>query len=440
MPKPAQPRPRIRSLSKPPLPRNAWVLLAINLTNSVAFFSVGSLINPYLRNLGMSAAFVGLYFAVLSIVQGLASFAGGFLADTIGRRRVWIAGKVMQIMAYAILASGLRGSTILIAAVLTGAGQIGIGAMNALQADAAEDRWRATYLAVLMTVNGLTGVIAPLAGGLLADRFGANWALIAILPLLMVVVRLISILEEKARLTASPAAPNEKAAAASLRARLQTSRRRLAELAGGIIHGPYPRAAIGLLVWSLLSGVTNGVLFLSLPLMLRDRFGMGYTGVAAMQTALSLGAVATTILGARVADRIGRRRVILAATSLAAGLIFFVPQLTSATQLYGAIFLISLVINSATGALAAAQMESVSQHARATYGGVVNGLVALGAAIGNLSGGLVYRVEPMLTMYIAAAGFALGAIFLTIFLQETSATVKAQRAGDVSRAADGDSG
>ena len=48
----------------------------------------------------------------------------------------------------------------------------------------------------------------------------------------------------------------------------------------------------------------------------------------------------------------------------------------------------------------------------------------LGAAIGNLSGGLVYRVQPMLTMYIAAAGFALGAIFLTIFLQETGVTAK----------------
>jgi len=189
----------------PAFGRNTKLLLAITTVNSIALVSAGALINPYLRNMGMSAAFVGLYFSLSAIVQGGASFVGGFLADTFGRRRVWAAGKMMQIGAYLLLASGVKGQWVLAAAVLSGLSQVGIGAVSAFQADASEASWRATYFAIIQTVNSLVSAIAPLAGGLIADRYGAQWAFAGILPLLIIVARMISSLEERPAKAASVA-------------------------------------------------------------------------------------------------------------------------------------------------------------------------------------------------------------------------------------------
>lgn len=411
-----------RRLKLPAMSRNAWLLLTIAAANSLALTSVGSLVNPYLRNMGMSPAFVGLYFSVSSATTGLASFVGGFLADALGRRKVWLAGKALQITAYLVLAAGVGGPAVLVAAVLAGLSQVGNGAMAALQAEASKASWRATYFAVLQTVGSSIGAIAPLAGGLVADRFGARWAFFAILPILLLVARLISALEEKppgtSRLTksvsGSPVRPS-----ASFRIRLASAKATLVSLWDGILRGPYPKTALVMLAYQLLNGAKEGLFLVAMPLLLRDRFGMGYTGIGALSTASALGAAATMILGARIADRYGRRKVILFALFTGVALFSMLPSLTSAIQCYVLVFCIGLVANSGHGAFAATTMDSISPDSRAAFGGVSQGLVFLGFALGSMGAGLAYAASPVFPLYMAAGLFGIGAVLLFFFLQET---------------------
>lgn len=415
-PAPSQPR-----LKMPALGRNAWLLLTISAVNSLALTGAGALLNPYLRNLGMSAAFVGLYFGTAAIVQAVASFSGGFLADTFGRRRVWFAGKMLQIMAYLWLATGVSGSAVLLAAVLSGMSQMAVGAVTAMQADASESAWRATFFAVIQTANSLTAAVAPLAGGLLADAYGPRWAFAGVLPLLALVAGMISRLEEKPRPAVQAVAAVEPADRIALRrgGLLRSIKGRLGELARGIAHGPFPRTARLLLGHSVLNGISNGAISIALPMLLRDRLGMGYAGIGGIQTALSLGAAMTMIIGARMADQHGRRRILLVSMTCASVLVCTVPFLTTAASFYLMLFAIGLTANAANGAFGATSMEAVHDEARASYGGVMMGLNAAGMALGNVLGGLAYGINQLLPMYGVMVLFATTTLLMFVFLEET---------------------
>lgn len=408
-------------LKMPTLSRNAYLLLTIQAVNSLALTGVGALLNPYLRNLGMSAAFVGLYFGTTAVVQAVASFSGGFLADSFGRRRIWFAGKMLQILAYLWLASGVTGSAVLLAAVLAGMSQMAVGAVTAMQADASESAWRATFFAVIQTANSLTAAIAPLAGGLLADAYGARWAFAAVLPLLALVAGMITRLEEKPR--SAVQAVVSSAPAGSIGSRrlglLGSVKGRLGELAHGIAHGPFPRTARLFLGHSVLNGISNGAISITLPMLLRDRLGMGYTGIGGIQTALSLGAAMTMIIGARLADQHGRRRILLVSMTCGSVLVCTVPFLTTATSFYLMLFAIGLTANAANGAFGATSMEAVHDQARASYGGVMTGLNAGGMAVGNVLAGLAYGFNQLLPMYGVMVLFATTTLLMFLFLEET---------------------
>jgi len=395
---------------------NAWLLLTITTVNSMALTGVGSLLNPYLRNLGMSAAFVGAYFAVSALVQGLAAFSGGFLADRFGRRRIWMMGKALQIGAYLLLAAGMAGPAVLVVAVLTGWSQMSVGAVSAMQADASEPAWRATFFAVIQTANAVTAAAAPLLGGLLADAYGARWAFAGVVPMLALVAMMIRQLDERPR----RASPHRSAPGVTGRTQMPgTAWARFGGLAAGVLKGAFPRTAVALLGHMSLSGITNGLFSITLPMMLRDRFGLGYAGIGGAQTALMLGAALTMIVGARLADRHGRRRIMLASMTCGALLACTMPFITTSAGFYLLIFSFGLSVNASSGAFSATSMEAVREDFRASYGGMLQGLSAGGMALGNLLGGLAYTIDAMLPVYAVMVLLAATILLLFAFLEET---------------------
>jgi len=397
------------------LSHNGRLLITFALVNGIALMSVGSLINPYLRNMGLSAAFIGTYFAVSSIAQAIASFSGGFLADAVGRRRVWLFGKALQAASYIVLASGVGAPWIMAAPVLAGLSQIGAGAYLAVSAEAAGDGQRATFFSVLRTFDAIVGTVAPLVGGLVADTWGARTAFLLVMPLFAVVAMIIGRLQESQPTAAPVAAPRDKARPSAI-ARLQGLAARLRD---GVLHGPYPRTAAGIMGHQVINGFSNGVISLALPLILRDRFGLGYAGIGAAQTAISLGTAAMLIAGGRMADKRGRRVVILT-SSLGFSVMFILfPFVTAVWQFYALLFVGCLIGNAAGGAFGATQMECIRGEVRATFGGVCQALHATGVAVGSIIGGILYVVQPNLPITAAIISNLIGVVVLWALLDET---------------------
>jgi MFS family permease len=407
------------------LSHNGRLLITFALVNGVALMGVGSLINPYLRNMGLSAAFIGTYFAVSSIAQAVASFSGGFLADAVGRRRVWLFGKALQAASYIVLASGVGTPWIMAAPVLAGLSQIGAGAYLAVTAEAAGDGQRATFFSVLRTFDAVVGTVAPLVGGLVADTWGARTAFLLVMPLFAIVAMIINRLQE------SPAAPvpvPRDEVRSGVVSRLQRLASRLRD---GVLRGPYPRTATAIMGYQLVNGFSNGIINLALPLMLKDRFGLGYAGIGAAQTAISLGTAVMLIAGGRMADKRGRRVVILAST-LSFSLIFILLLFVNAVwQFYALLFVGCLLGNAAGGAFGATAMECVRGEVRATFGGVCQALHAAGLAAGSIIGGILYVVQPNHPITAAIFSNLIGLVVLWALLDETGRKSQTARAAAV---------
>ncbi|MDP2870956.1 MAG: MFS transporter [Bacillota bacterium] len=420
-----------RTATRAPMPqlgRNARLLLAFALVNGAATAAVGALVNPYLRDLGMSAAFIGAYFGITSVVQGVAQLAGGVAADRWGRRRVWVTGKLLHTASYALLASGLRGPALIASAVLAGLSQIGSGAYMATTAEAVEGGSRATFYSVVQTITSVGGMVAPLAGGLIADRYGGATGLAASLPFFLLVAFILSKLEERPR----PSAAGEASAGRRGAARGAGAAKIAGAFVKAVMSGPFPRTAMAMLGYMVFNGLSNGLIGISLPLLLRDRFGAGYAGISGLSTVSALGTALMMIAGGRLADRYGRRRVMLASCVWVTSLFLLIPLATSTLHFYVLVFMVCLVGNAAGGAFSATMMECVNPDARATFGGLSNALASAGMAAGNFAGGLLYQAGQLAPFYLAMAVTAASTAILFGFLQETGdgrAAAKAVAAG-----------
>lgn len=416
-------RPTSKAASK--LGRNARLLLAYALVNGTATAAVGALVNPYLRELGMSAPFVGMYFGVTAVVQGLAQLAGGVAADRWGRRRIWVAGKLVHAASYALLATGIRGPALMASAVMAGLSQISSGAYMAIAAEAVAGGSRATFYSVVQTITSVGGTVAPLAGGLIADRYGGAVGIAVSVPLFLVVAAILSRLEEHPRVRAVAAAAATGCATAeagSPPSGIRAVRGTMAALVAAARSGPFPRTAFALLAYMLLNGFSNGLINISLPLLLRDRLGMGYTGLGGLVTVSALGTALMMITGGRLADKYGRRRVMLFTCVWVTVLFVLIPLASSALHFYVLVFVICLVGNAAGGAFSATTMECVKPGDRATFGGLTSALASAGVAGGSFLGGLLYQAGQTLPFYLVIAVTAAGTAVLFRFLDETGTT------------------
>jgi MFS family permease len=283
--------------------------------------------------------------------------------------------------------------------------------MSAVTAAATQPAWRATFFAVRGTLESIASTVAPLAGGLVADRWGAPVAFLGAMPLFTLVLLIIWRLDYS---TVAVARRGAEAAPGGVR-RLRAG---LARLAEGIVKGPHPRTAMVVLALQVLNGLSNGLLNVGIPLLMQDRFGSGYAGISGISAVTALGTALTLIVGGRVADRHGRRRVIL--FSFAAALALFVPILwaSSSAQFYVLFFLICLVGNAGGGAYSALVMECVREDIRATYGGVIQGLFSLGFAAGSVLSGAIYARSALAPVHGVIA-INVAYLLLGLLLEET---------------------
>ena len=130
---------------------------------------------------GLGLEQVGLLAAIYPGVWGLAQLATGALSDRLGRKRPIVLG--MSLQALALLALPLtRGFAPWAAAmVLLGLGTALVyPTLIAAVSDVAHPEWRASAVGVYRLWRDSGYALGAVLAGLLADRFGADWAIAAV--------------------------------------------------------------------------------------------------------------------------------------------------------------------------------------------------------------------------------------------------------------------
>lgn len=378
-------------------------LITVGFVEIAAVNFYASVLMPYYRELGYGSDVAGFLSSVLQVVGALVAVGAGFMADTFGRKRLYVAGQLFRCAAAGLLMVTRNYAGLVLVSVVRGLAGIQQPAQSAIIASHTRKDNRATLYGIIQTASQAASVTAPLAAGYLADRFGVMSSFGAGLLLASVAVIMAIPLKESPASTECPDKPAGQPAVASGKPAAQES-------LWGRLRRMYrdnnALALTALLTASLVSGLANGAVNIVLPFMVMDRFSSAYTVVSAASSFAALGTMLVLLIGGRIADLRGRRGVVLTSGMVFPVLMLGIFVINSLWQLFAILLLVTMAGNISSPAISAVYMESVGDQDRATFSGLNLALSNAGMALGSIASGIAYKFSPNLTWIVIMVLFA----------------------------------
>ena len=396
------------------LPKSLKMVALYTVVGSVGPMMYGGVVTPFGRALGLEPATIGLYFTTFSLISVITSMAGGILGDRIGHRRVLVLGRAIWALQAVSFAVARDWRMFLFTAVIRGLADLTAGPAMTIAAGIAQDTNRATVFGVLSMVQSATGVLAPVAGGYIADTFGPRATFLAALPFMVLATYLAGILPIKA--------PEDR----SHKSRLSVFT---------VLSRPESATARLILVFMFLNGIHNAVLNLLIPLVIQDRFGVAYTGISALTTAGSLGTMMTAILGGRLADKYGRGRVCALLMVVGMMPMLGLAFVSSMAQVYVIFFVSCLIANAATPGAQALFTESVPAEVRGTFVGSLQSIFGVAYGLASAVVGRLYVRGPALSFGLFYINLVLSVLIVLAIAKTTVPRAPAPEPADGSRPA-----
>ena len=162
------------SFRDPSLSAASQAGLVNNLNDGMAW----GLLPLFYASHGLAVAEVGVLAAVYPAVWGLGQVGTGALSDRIGRKRLIVAGMLLQGGAIATIAVASTFAVWVVAAAILGLGTAMVyPTLLAAVADVAAPQWRGAAVGVYRLWRDLGFVVGAIVAGLLADRAGMPFAI-----------------------------------------------------------------------------------------------------------------------------------------------------------------------------------------------------------------------------------------------------------------------
>ena len=355
-----------KTLSSIDISRHAvWAARLVVLAAFFDLFVQFPTIAPHARNLGASAALVGVVVAAYSVTNLFGNLGAGFVLDRWGRRRPMILGlaiTAVAVLSYAFVSSPEQ---LLVARAVHGIGAAALtpGAF-AILGDRVASNQRGRAMGLAGALIAIPAMIGPPAAGILRDAWGADSVFFvdsAFLALTLVVF--VTVTRE------APRAASSRSAGASVNALLRSR----------ILWSGYAAQ------FAITVGV--GVLVAHLPLVLENqgesatRAGYGF----AIYALVSMLVMASPIGGA--SDRIGRSvPLLIGLLGVAAGL-----AVVGVADGYGGIAVGMAVFGLGYGlvfpAATALVAEASGPSRRGMAFGIFYAVYSLGVAVGSAASG-----------------------------------------------------
>jgi MFS family permease len=295
------------SARKPPLltPIMRWFMLAMVLANIAG--SMSPILMPiYLTELGATVGQVGLVFTISSIAILALQIVGGWISDSIGRLRAIAIGSVGGIIGFAALLVAPTWQWMIVALAIYNFPFALVGpSFGAFIAENSSEESRGRVYGITETIFGVTGVLGPPLGGLLAGAYGFKTMLLVAAVLYSVAAGL-RIWMATAWRTTQPQTGDE---AGSVRLTAASFKRSMATMIGMILAG-------GVITWIFITDSTADIAFrLSgelAPLYMEQVGGISVQQIGLLGSISALAAMFVPLLSGRLTDRYGERMPIAA--------------------------------------------------------------------------------------------------------------------------------
>jgi predicted MFS family arabinose efflux permease len=358
-------------------PRGRLILFALWLL----VFTSGSqvmLISPIFprirEQLGVPEAALGSLVAIDAIMLGLMALVAGPISDRVGRRRILLAGTGLMAVALALHALAFNYFSLLVVRGLAGAaGGVLSGAAVAYVGDFFPYERRGWANGWVMTGMAFGHIIGIPAGTVLAATVGFRAPYLVFGAIMAATLLLVW-----------RVVPQPDVSRASERLSVRGAVRTYIEL----LRNPAVFAAVATFALTFLG---NSLFVIYLPTWLEDVIGATPGQVALL---FLTGGVANALTGPRAgrfSDRVGRKRVIIAATIGLGLVVLAVPVVvTSVPMAYVFFFLVMVLFAARIGPFQALLTQLVPAERRGSLMSLTVGTGQLGFAFGSTLAGLTY--------------------------------------------------
>ncbi|MGE3856362.1 MAG: MFS transporter [Dehalococcoidia bacterium] len=297
------------------LDRSFVALLALILVNQIGFGLITPVLPSYARSFGLDAADIGLVIGIYGFARFIANVPAGYLSDRRGRRQVLVLGTAVTSVASALIATSDSLPQLLAYRLLAGLGAATvITAGQIMVGDLARPENRGRMMSIYQGVF-LFGVgLGPTPGGLLADAFGLRAPFIAY-----------AVFSAGACLLAMLVIRETKPAEARLAEREAVTETSSAVDRATLLRTLGSRAFILIVFVSFAQFVgRTGALFTVAPLLGTEDLGLSSSKIGYALTLVNVLNIATIYFSGALADRFGRKVVIVPAMLVeGAGLALF---------------------------------------------------------------------------------------------------------------------
>jgi len=379
------------------LDRNLWLLFILNMAVGFSNQLIGPLFPLYLESLHASELEIGLVISIASIAATAFMLPSGLLIDRFGKKRMLLASVVLSAIPLILMASVRDWLTVTpLYMVFSVAFSFFIPSRMAMIAETATPQNRATLFGLMNMAWPISGIIAPTLSGFIVESYG--WALPFQIAGGIMAISLLPTL--------------------SLRER-EDVRVVIDEKPKGSLRDPrYLRFMVLFFAFHLAMTTGQGCVNTILPLFLKNQMGLSTSLIGLFFTGSSVLTLVTQIPSGWLADRYGRKKLILACIAP-------IPFLYGAWPFIDN-WIVLLILNSAAFGLwsmtwpatLALLSDFVPAQLRGSAFGVRMTGVRLGFTIGPLVAGYLYSAIGVVTPFIASAASYILGIVLAMFLRE----------------------
>lgn len=380
------------------LPRTVVVLGLVSFFTDLSSEMIYPLLPVFLAGvLGAGPAILGLIEGVAETTASVLKLASGYWADRLKKRKgLVLLGYGISSIARPLVGLALSWPFVLVLRFTDRVGKgIRSSPRDALIADAAPPERRGEAYGFHRSMDHAGAVAGPLVAALLMGAFGMSMRhvfLWAALPGVVVIALILAGVRETPKTAATA-----KAAKAAKTESGET---------GGLFTPDFKRLLAALAIFTL-GNSTDAFLLLRL-----SRAGVSVQGVAFMWSAFHVVKMASTYLGGRVSDRLGRKGMILsgwilyAAVYAAMGVIDNTVGVITIFLIYGLYYGLTEPCEKAWVA------DLVPPNARGRAFGLYNGVVGITALPASILFGLLSETLGMPAAFFTGAGLAVAASFL----------------------------
>jgi len=381
----------------PSTERNLSILFIINISAATYINMISTFIPLFIRGLKASVFEVSLVLFIGNASTAVAMMLGGFLSDRYGRKRIiMLSGVFWSISPLLFISAESWPETILYTAINNIAFSFFVPARAAMIADIVRKSSFGTAYGLINVAWPIGGLLGPLLGGMIADRYGWT-AFFLILCFLAITYMLISIF-----LTESVEKP-----------------KRREEKESKILSREIALTLLFFIFMHIFANTSRGILGTIFPFYLTENFGKTKTEVGVFfSVGFGLATLVTQIPGGFLADKLGRKRMMVYNTLP----LPFLTLLFLATNNYLLTLLLYMAITgfwSATWPASTAYITDISPSARkGLMVGVRLTAVRLGFTIGPLVGGFLWDNFDLSIIFYVAALFLAFSLLLALLLKE----------------------